>query len=1479
MESLPNLEDVLATIRTHFDYNSLVRVQLESYDRFMFEQLPEMVTEKKRFAVPCTKQNTLHVIDIDNMTLTRPIHREVDGYITHITPSIARERSLNYASSVMFDVLHRIYKRDQKTPEYVEDDETTFGILQDSVMHREVLFCDLPVMVGSKLCYTSNGNYDDMYNTECEYGFGGYFIINGNAKTILCQEKMRNNFPMVTLDKKVPHTVYKCELRSWNECKIRSTSTLNVYLQIEKGDDIPHITLVLPFLKYNVTLSCMFRMLGVNNVNDMKNYINEKHNPTLEYLTQNVLRDDEMDTTMEDMLEIIAQKSQTKGATKEKRANAVMHIVYNEFLPHIGLERDQETQHRKAVYLGYIIRKMLRVYSGQIPPDDRDHYANKRLETPGMLMALLFRQQYRNFLKNIQTKFGKSVESGKHITVTDFITPKKITSAFKFAMATGKWGVQKNGNCQTGVAQMLTKTQPSSMISHLRRINMPINREGKSPKPRQLHRTHWGIICVCETPEGKTCGLLKNLGILTHVRIGFPSVILEQLVENSGYLIQHKDCSSNDYMEGTKVFVNGSYIGLTHQSKLLYDQLCMYRQTQDIPFDTTLTMLNNEIWVSTDAGACSRPVFVLSQIHKFDKVFKQYAHTRYLWDQLLYNGIIQYLDKDEEEMYRVASELSKISENQNMDDPYTHCEMVPFVILGILSSLIPLPEHNQAPRNIYQTSMAKAAIGVPGSNFLDNWDCKFHVLDYPQKPMVTTFASDALDMDELPSGQNPIVAIACMTGFNQEDGVILNQSAIDRGMFRSTCYQTYKDVEKKTGTDRGQFKVPDTVTCVRKKADYSRLDQNTGIAPVGTIFEPNQSYENNCVLIGKVMTTTALDRKSRQDTVEYDQSTIVNIVERTIVDRVMVTPAPTKDEAKMIKVRTRASRIPEIGDKFCMTADHDVMTINRGWVPISKVTLDDTIVCLNNIGGVVFNKPKKLFKFHCHPNEELIQVNHPSVSLLVTGNHKMFVKDTNSQHFKYVNALNAMDDTYIYSNYCVVSQHKTNMEEKHIDAIVPELFPTEYLNKQTDKDACNKNLLFLYGHRLFNQSWDNKEQWTTGYYNVNDTLRELGISFDEYVSIYSNVNFPEYLIYLSQEYIFSFMMGATFFWKNSIVVNKELADKLQFCALFSGWNCILKPTGDMYKVIYHYWDKEQLYPTVLKENYSVIPVSSLKDKNWFDNHVYCLQVPTHTFMVRRNGIPIWTGNSSRHGQKGVCGMVLSEENMPFTEQGIKPDMIINPNCIPSRMTLAHLIETLLGKTASISGQRGDGTAFQTKDVIHEVSKVLHELGYEKTGYEVMYDGMTGEKMDGLIFIGPVFYQRLKHIAIDKLHARGRGRVQVLNRQPAQGRSKDGGFRMGNMEVDVLVAHGGASVASDRLLEQSDKFVAYVCRQCGMIGEHMFQPLKKYDTVVHTENVDNGGYCRYCNSSQHVEQVIIPYSLKLVIQELMACMMLPKLELE
>jgi DNA-directed RNA polymerase II subunit RPB2 len=475
---------------------------------------------------------------------------------------------------------------------------------------------------------------------------------------------------------------------------------------------------------------------------------------------------------------------------------------------------------------------------------------------------------------------------------------------------------------------------------------------------------------------------------------------------------------------------------------------------------------------------------------------------------------------------------------------YTHCEIHPSTIFGVLASCIPFPEHNQSPRNTYQCAQAKQAMGMYVTNYDTRMDKTAYVLSTPARPLVDTRIMDMIHINKIPSGFNAVVAIMTYTGYNQEDSLLFNKASIDRGLFQATIYHTEKDEDKQkiNGDEEIRCKPDPQKTKGMKFANYNKVN-GKGVIPENTLVE------NRDIIISKIVPIKE-NRNDHTKVIKYeDQSRIYRTDEPTYIDKNYI--ERNGDGYNFAKVRLRAVRKPVIGDKF----------------------------------------------------------------------------------------------------------------------------------------------------------------------------------------------------------------------------------------------------------------------------------------------------------------------SSRAGQKGTLGLLIPEQDMPFTRTGLKPDLILNPHAIPSRMTIAHLKETVLGKTLIELGLYGDGTSFGELD-IKTICKRLQDVGYESNGNEIMYDALTGEQMECTIFMGPVFYQRLKHMVIDKQHSRSIGPMVNLTRQPAEGRSRDGGLRFGEMERDAMISNGAARFTKGRMYDASDKYQVHVCKKCGMIAS--------YNDRVHIH------HCRTCDNRTDFSYVEIPYACKLLFQELMTMNVVPRL---
>jgi DNA-directed RNA polymerase subunit B len=604
---------------------------------------------------------------------------------------------------------------------------------------------------------------------------------------------------------------------------------------------------------------------------------------------------------------------------------------------------------------------------------------------------------------------------------------------------------------------------------------------------------------------------------------------------------------------GGKVVVDGILAGYAKDPIGLAQELRQYRREGKVSAEVNIAYHpptyeggRSELYVNCDPGRVRRPLIIVENGHPrlTEEHLTQLDQGRITFQDLIRTGIVELLDADEEENALIAMYEHELRKDN------THLEITPYTMLGIAASLIPFPEHNQSPRNAYESAMAKQALGVFSTNFFNRVDSRSHMLHYAQAPIVQTKPMEVFNFLERPSGQNVVVAILSFQGYNMEDAIIINKSSVDRGLFRSTFYRIYEAESRQyLGGLRDKFEIPEAGIRGYRGDRYYRLLEEDGI------ISPEADAVGNTVLVGRTSPPRFLEEYREFEVkgpTKRDSSVTMRPSEEGTVDQVFVTESI--EGSKLVKVKIRDLRVPELGDKF----------------------------------------------------------------------------------------------------------------------------------------------------------------------------------------------------------------------------------------------------------------------------------------------------------------------ASRHGQKGVIGLLVPQEDMPFTVDGVVPDVIINPHAIPSRMTIGQFVETLGGKLASQMGEVVDGTAFENIGP-ETIGDTLAKMGFAKSGRETLYNGITGEKLAADLFIGVVYYQKLHHMVSDKMHARARGQVQMLTRQPTEGRARGGGLRFGEMERDCLIGHGASALLRDRLLEESDKYTAYVCENCGTLAYHDIK--------------QNKYICKLCAEKASISPVSISYAFKLLVQELMALGVAPRLQLE
>lgn len=1982
-------------INSYFSINKgyqLVKHQIDPFNNFILRMLKQIIDGfnsieiNHSFNPELEKFKYILVLDIKNPILNKPVITEKDGSTKIMTPNDARKRNFTYASNLTVDIQIVAKTLNEETADYSEEKKEL----------KNVPLGKIPIMVQCDYCTLKN--IHEKNNNECIYDYGGYFIINGNEKVIISQDRISENITFVFLTNKISTYSHIAEIRSVQEKKLGVPKITSIKLSSKPNQFGRYIRANIHHIKTDIPLFILFKALGIENDKKIIEYIvYDLEDPvSINIMNELVASIEEANTIkcQKDALEYLAKYLNITGYPKEilynkvHRINIVRTVLEKEFLPHVGPE-----YHNKALYLGFMANKLMKCFLGLKEFDDRDSYINKRVDTPGILMANLFRQYYGKVIKDMKNMLQKEINNGgwkatykainiiNKINITKLFKSTIIDSGMRYALATGNWGIKNNKNKQ-GVAQVLNRMTYNSTLSHLRRINTPIEKSGKLVQPRKLHNTQWGIICPCEcfdpdtpilmwsgiikkaedivvgdyliddtgnavrvkstcsgvkemyeviqnkknfmnytvtdnhiltlkvkkhksfrthrgkkeftwfdkkelkyrykdfnniadlelfqstiddddviditiekylslpknvqkelytfksdginwktkevvldpyilgmwlgdglstgygfvtadselldmwiewgkdndatikkgrkyaygisstinntqlgiscnktekaplkkllaqyklvknkhipleyltndrktrlavlaglidtdgnvranghevripqgednyqiiydaeflarslgfschvndgvcsytvngekrhrpykeltitgkylyeiptvlprkklnkfanpvsekrcssflqssiklvkkdlqpfvgwqvegngrfllsdmsvthnTPEGQSVGLVKNMSLMTNISISSNSVNVKEIVVESG-LIQWDHTNTKKFHKLTKIIINGEIYGFHENPDLLYKKLLHLKRNGSINIYTSVVwnIHDHEILVCSEGGRCLRPLLIVDENNI--RTSKDYNN----WTNLLIgtednNSVIEFLDVAEMNSAMIAMKYDDIKKGDKgslISVKYTHLEINPIAILGVAAANIPFSDHNQAPRNCYQciweeevvlmvngdrkmikdvkvgdevvtfdpvtmqnsytkvinqfvkktdkkiykistvsgrtiiatydhlfmtdsgwkkvedlndtkvaiyypdianaklneysraklinvnlqdtwmneleikastifvpiekieeipncmiaditvesdhhtfiagdsfqvhnSSMTKQAIGIYSSNYRDRFDTLAHVLNYGQKPLVRTKMAKILKSDNLPNGINTIVAIMTYTGYNQEDSVILNQSAIERGLMTSTYYRTYKEQNNKNHSNGEEefFTKPDTAndTKSHKPYNYDKLN-NDGFV------DEDMFVKSGDIIIGKCM-----PNKSGNSTTYKDNSVPLTTNEKGYIDRNCYNDNYFKtvngDGYSFCKVRIRSDRTPVIGDKFaCYSNDTEVLT-DDGWIRFPDLRESHKVASM--VGEeLVYQNPTEVQEYDFDGDMYCVDSN--QVKLLVTPNHRMYVshrvKDVNKKKYtmelaencykkrlyykKDVNIWNPKLDNapieLIYSDnkithFCIPGDGQNN-EDLLLDIDMWLNFFGIWMAEgcattqdrvciSADKPKVREILRPICKAFGFKVTECIYRETQINWYMYNKTLhaylRPLSVGA-------INKFLPEWVWFLNRDQCKTLVQGMMYGdgdkpneynTKRYYTSSTKLADDFQRLCLHAGYSTNkIKRSGmeaGMKKIILGKETKlnadpyqlniitDQNEPIVNKNYHKGNDTGEVDSWVKYDGKVFCCTVPKGegVIYIRRQGYSLWSGNS-RSAQKGTLGMMYRQEDMPYTKDGIVPDIIMNPNAIPSRMTIGQLMETLMGKACAMWGTYGDSTPF-TSCQVEDIANLLEQTGMEKYGNEILYDPRTGLQINCDIFIGPTFYQRLKHMTTDKIHCLTQGHDVLTDR--------------------------------------------------------------------------------------------------------------------
>ena len=917
------------------------------------------------------------VIRMKNIHLGPPTIKEANGAEHPGTPLECRLRKLTYFSPVHLDF--QIIRDDKPTPDVEE--RVHIGNLPIMVRSAQ---CNLHANHISHLCADDDRKLSPHTSTEDAERLtellrragedpldpGGYFIINGTERVLISMEDLAPNRVTVEKNKKYAHETEVAKIFSQKD-GVRKP------LNIEKRRDGMLMVKIPSAGTTPIPVVLLMRSLGMENDKEIFTAIAGPA-AAMKYTVANLneVKDNEEYNveTSDEALQWLEKKF-AAGQQKEYREARIQNLLDKELLPHLG--SGSEHREKKAIFLGRIVRQVLEMAITDQDPNDKDHYANKRVRLAGDLVEDLFRVSLQQLARDLKYQLERHHNRKRELRINACLRPDVLTQKIMHALATGNWV-----GGRSGVSQLLDRTTYLAALSHMRRVTSPLVRSQPHFEARDLHPTQWGRLCPNETPEGQNCGLVKNASQMIDVSEEVHENEVKQLLSEAGV-----DDSPAGWAEGFRVHVNGDIFGLHKNATKLVNQFKRRRRQGRIRPEVSIRYdgANKDIFINTDRGRILRPLLVLED---GDLVLSKdhldlIKSGEWTFADLVSNGVVEWVDAEEEEDLLVAprpfdlpmfspkhgrpinpasvewvnlgasqikkaklrvevkmpngdSEIGNFSvplnyyqddleailrkqKRQNTVLAYTHVEIDPQLILGVCASLVPYPEHNSTPRVTGGTAMVKQSLGLPSANYRLRPDTRMHVMHYPQQSIVGTRSMKTTNFAQRPGGQNFVVAIMSHHGYNMQDAVVMNRAAVERSLGRSSFIRTYNAENKQfPGGQKEQIEIPgtglDEVKGLKSWESYIHLERD-GLPTPETYL--SSVGADTGVLVGKTSPPRFLEESHGhflQAQERRESSMMVRNGESGWVDNVYVTES--LDSGLLCRISLRTEKVPELGDKF-----------------------------------------------------------------------------------------------------------------------------------------------------------------------------------------------------------------------------------------------------------------------------------------------------------------------------------------------------------------------------------------------------------------------------------------------------------------------------------------------------------------------------------------------------------------------------------
>lgn len=952
-----NIIDSYFTLNRYY----ITKHHLDSYNDFISNTIKKTIRSMNPFII--LKKDVLqpninkHIIEIyiggengDEIFIDKPVIHE-NGKTRIMTPNEARINDFNYSANLYCNIVIKYINNESKSPIIEKLDQVNIG--------------SIPIMLHSNLCYLKDMPSDILREMgECQYDQGGYFIIDGKEKVIVAQERNSTNNLFISRVEKDPKYCYSAFIHCSSE--ISSVFPKTIKFKVLKSDRRRNAIVVnIPHIETDIPLAILFRALGIENDLAIIKHIlpSVEDSIELDILRQSIVDGNFIYSERE-------AKEYLATFTNLKTVEHLDYILINNLFPNYEHE-EIINFNKKTLFLGNLIKQLLEVISGKNDETDRDNYMLKRVGISGFLLGDLFKDFYNNFRVKCRSvvdslyEYGnwrgekileKKINNGnKHNVFQAGIIANGIIKSLK-----GNWGLTNDPSKQ-GIVQDLNRLSFMSFISHLRRVTSTMDSSIKIRHPHQLNTSQYGFMCPCESPDGASIGLIKNFAMFCHVTFNVPSNVILEAIEP--FDIKYIDSIKFADTPGFQININNNWIGNISQNdaQVMVEYLKCLRQNAliNIFISILCDVKNKTINIYTDGGRVCRPLLIVKNKKvntTFDKNLKNWYElakgetlrseefdiysNKFIKSPVIFGNSKKKIDRSEipdiikllkknsanvefidvyETNHSLIAMFEKDIVSKNNKNKYSHCEIHPSTMFSVYSACIPLSNHNQAPRNIFSGAQGKQAIGVYATNFNNRIDTIGLLMNYPEKPIVQTRYNSLLKINDLPNGNNLIVAISSYTGYNQEDSIIFNKNSIERGLFNITYLYSHITFESKTNDEDIVFTNPKTLLAngenvdIKKYANYDTIDEN-GMPILNKYISENDVIVGKCQVIKSKKDSEDLFEKAANNTIYKATPDIADKTVSGFIDKVY--QYKNKDNENAVKINIRKFKTPELGDKL-----------------------------------------------------------------------------------------------------------------------------------------------------------------------------------------------------------------------------------------------------------------------------------------------------------------------------------------------------------------------------------------------------------------------------------------------------------------------------------------------------------------------------------------------------------------------------------